>query len=328
MIVISTWPLLIRLQARLRGKRGFATAVMTLVLLLVLVIPLGFSVAALVDNMDEIVGWVSSLDKVAVPPPPEWIAGLPLVGSKVTAAWQHLTAQGPGSLPALLAPYGGRFLQWFATQIGGIGAMILQFLITVLMCAILYVNGETVAWGMRKFACRLAGPHGDRAVLLAANSVRGVAMGVVVTAILQTLIAGTGLVIASVPAALLLCAAILICCLAQLPPILLMLPVVIWKFYTGPTLSACLLLGFVIVASTIDNFIRPILIRKGANLPLVLVFTGVIGGMISFGIMGIFIGPVILAVTYTLLKDWVEYRPEADGVMAPGIAVERALSAG
>lgn len=328
MVVISTWPLHLGLQARLWGKRGLATTVMTLALLLVLVIPLSLSVAALVGNIDKIVAWVSSLDKFALPPPPGWLARLPLAGSKLLAAWQRLAAEGPGAVAENVLPYAAGFTQWFASQIGGVGAMILQFLITVIMCAVLYTKGEAAARGVRRFAYRLAGSNGERAAILAANSVRGVAMGVVVTAIVQTLIAGIGLMIAATPAAPLLVVAVLILCLAQIGPGLIMIPAVIWEFYTGSTLSGCILIAFTLVAGLLDNILRPILIRKGADLPLLLIFTGVIGGMISMGIMGIFVGPVILAVTYTLLQSWVENRPEPEEDGASAEAVKGATSAG
>ncbi len=328
MIVISTWPLLIGLQTRLWGKRGLAVTVMTVALLLVLIVPLGFMVGALVNNIDNIVARVSSLDKVGMPAPPAWLGSIPLAGPKLLAGWERLAAEGPGGLTARATPYAGRFIQWVAAQIGSVGGMILHFLLTVIISAVLYANGGAAARGVRKFVSRLAGASGDRAVLLAAASIRGVAFGVVVTAIIQTLIAGTGLFILSVPGAPLITAAIFILCLAQIGPLLIMLPAVIWKFYAGPTVSASVLLAFMLVACTIDNVIRPILIRKGADLPLMLVFSGVIGGMISFGIMGVFVGPVILAVTYNLLQEWVEYQPEAEDVVAAGEGVKQAAPAG
>jgi predicted PurR-regulated permease PerM len=312
MIVISTWPVLLRLQARLSGKRGMAVLIMTIVLLLVLLIPLGFAVGALVGNSDRITAWVSSLEEVALPPPPAWLSGIPLAGDKITAAWTRLAAQGPEGFAAQAAPYVRLFIKWLIAQMGGAGAMILQFLMTVIMCAILYTTGETAARGVRKFATRLAGSNGDNAALLAAGAIRGVAMGIVVTAFIQVLIAGAGLLIASTPGTPLLCAAILLLCLAQLGPGLIMVPAVIWEFSTGSTLSGCVLLVFALVSMTIDNFVKPILIKKGADLPLPLIFAGVIGGMITTGVMGIFLGPVILAVTYNLLKQWVESRPESD----------------
>ncbi|HTS62708.1 MAG TPA: AI-2E family transporter YdiK [Candidatus Acidoferrales bacterium] len=317
-IVISTWPVLLALQASLWGKRALATTVMTLLLLLTLVVPLAISVGEIVGNMDRIVAWGSSLKTVSLPGPPHWVASIPIQGPKLAAAWEKLASEGPDGLAVHAAPYVGGFLQWIAGKLGGIGGMILQFLVTVLVCAILYTNGEAAARAVRRFAHRLAGPHGEKAAVLAANSVRGVAMGVVVTAIVQAIVATIGLAIASVPGSFLLGAVTLILCLAQLGPALIVVPAVIWKFHTGPTMTAGILLVFALLACTIDNVLRPILIRKGADMSLILILTGVIGGMISLGVVGIFVGPVILVVTQVLLKEWVASQPLADSAASAG----------
>jgi len=302
MIVTATWPAFLKLQARLWGRRGLATACMVVVLLLVLVIPLGLSVGALVGNIDRIVARVNSLKDYTLAPLPAWVAGIPILGGKLSAIWQRLASEGLG---AQLVPYADRILGWFAATAGGIGAMILQFLITVIICAVLYTHGETAASGVRSFARRLAGQSGEKAAVLAANSIRGVAIGVLVTAVTQTLIAGTGLVIVSVPAASILAAAVLVLCLAQLGPLLVMIPAVIWTYYTRGTAWAGILLVIALIAGTVDNVLRPVLIKRGADLPLPLIFLGVIGGMIGLGVMGIFVGPVILAVSYVLMQDWI-----------------------
>jgi predicted PurR-regulated permease PerM len=322
MIVISTWPLLLNLQARLGGRRGLATAVMTVALLLILLVPLSLSIGALIGNIDSVVAWAKALALFRVPPPPYWVAHIPVEGPKLSSEWQQLSQQGPGALSTRVVPYAGRFVGWSAKQMGSMGAMVGQFLLTVVISAILYANGEAAASGIRKFASRLAGEHGDRAAILAAGTIRGVAIGVVVTAVIQSLIAGIGLAVASVPAAALLTAVCLIFCLAQLGPVLVLLPVIIWKFYSGDILWGCVLLAFMLVAGTIDNVLRPILIRKGADLPLLLIFAGVIGGIVSFGIMGIFVGPVILAVTYALLKEWVEDKSPAEQDPVPDFVAE------
>ena len=322
MIVISTWPLLLNLQARLGGRRGLATAILTTALLLILLIPLSLSIGALIGNIDSVVAWAKALALFRVPPPPYWVAHIPVEGPKLSADWKQLSEGGPGALSSRVVPYAGRFVGWSAKQMGSMGAMVGQFLLTVVISAILYSNGEAAASGIRKFASRLAGEHGDRAAILAAGTIRGVAIGVVVTAVIQSLIAGIGLAVASVPAAALLTAVCLILCLAQLGPVLVLLPVIIWKFYNGDILWGFVLLAFMLVAGTIDNVIRPILIRKGADLPLLLIFAGVIGGIVSFGIMGIFVGPVILAVTYALLKEWVEDKSPAEQDPIPDFVAE------
>jgi predicted PurR-regulated permease PerM len=308
-IVISTWPVLLKLQARLGQRRGLATTVMVLVLLIVVLLPLTLAFGAVAANMGDIVDKVKGF---TIPPPPDWVARIPVEGPKIAEKWQRLSAEGPGSFSADLKPYLGRVIEWIAGRIGGFGAMVLQFLLTVIISGVLYSTGEVAARGVRRFAVRLAGVQGDKAILLAAGTVQGVARGIVVTALVQTVIGAAGLFLTSVPAAGLLTAAVFIFCIAQLGPILVMLPAVIWKFYTGASVSGFVLLAFMLVAGTIDNFIRPILIRKGADLPILLIISGVIGGLIGFGVMGLFVGPVLLAVSYVLLREWVESAPAAE----------------
>jgi len=180
-----------------------------------------------------------------------------------------------------------------------------QFLLTVIIAMILYANGTVVREGVLNFARRLAGRQGEDAAILAGKAVRGVVLGVVVTALIQAAVGGIGLFVTGIPAAGLLTAVIVLLCLAQVGPFLVMVPAVIWLYWSGQPVRGTVLLVFLVVAGTIDNFVRPFLIRKGADLPLLLIFAGVIGGLIAFGIIGLFIGPVMLAVTYTLLKDWV-----------------------
>jgi len=317
MIVISTWPLLLRVQARVGGRRGLATAVMTAGLLLTLLIPLSLLIGVLIINMDRFVALAESLGKFTVPPPPDWLARIPVEGPKLSAEWRQLSAEGPAILSTKVVPLADRSLERFATRIGSLGAMILQFFLTVVFSGVLYLNGETAARRVRRFLYGLAGPNGDRAAILAANTVRSVAIGIVVTAGVQALITGMGLVVASVPAPGLLTAVSLILCVAQIGPMLVMLPAIVWKFYTGDIVWGCVLAAFLVAAITIDNVLRPLLIRKGSDLPLLLIFVGVVGGIMSFGVMGIFVGPVILAVAYDLMKEWVEIQPESEEDVAP-----------
>jgi predicted PurR-regulated permease PerM len=141
---------------------------------------------------------------------------------------------------------------------------------------------------------------------MAGKAIRGVALGVGLTAVVQSVLGGIGLAVAGVPAAAALTAAMFLLCIAQLGPALVLIPAVIWLFWSGQTFWGSVLLVWTVIVGTMDNFLRPILIKKGADLPLLLIFAGVIGGLIAFGIIGLFIGPVVLAVTYTLLGSWVE----------------------
>jgi predicted PurR-regulated permease PerM len=235
---------------------------------------------------------------------PEWVGKIPVVGKNLAGRWQQFAALPPEELSARLTPFARNALGWFMAKAGSIGMMILQFLLTVIISAILYAKGETAASGVRSFARRLAGKKGDETAVLAAKAVKGVALGVVLTAIIQTVLAGIGLAITGVPAVAILTAVIFILCIAQIGPAIVLVLSVIWLFYSGQTpWGSVLSPGRYSVL--IDNIIRPVLIKKGADLPLLLIFAGVIGGLIAFGVIGLFIGPVVLAVSHVLLKAWV-----------------------
>lgn len=314
-IVIATWPVLLKLQAILWGRRGLAVTGMTIVLLMVIVVPLIVGIMAIAGRADEIASRVKMLSAVTIPSPPEWVNNVPLVGRKLAERWQQYALLSNEELAAQITPYAETAARWFVAKAGSIAGMILQFLLTVIIAAVMYANGEVAAAGLRRFARRLAGERGEETAILAAKACRGVALGIVVTALIQTGIGGTGLVVAGVPAAPVLTAIMFMLCLAQLGPILVLIPSVIWVYWSGQAFWGTVLLVISIFAAVIDNFLRPILIKKGVDLPLLLIFSGVIGGLISFGVIGLFIGPVVLAVTLTLLQAWVSDGSQREGAI-------------
>ena len=171
------------------------------------------------------------------------------------------------------------------------GETFVQFLLTVAIAAVMYASGERGAAMVIRFGRRLAGDRGEFAVRLAGQAIRSVALGVVVTAVAQSMLGGIGLAVAGVPFASLLTALMFILCLAQIGPGLVLIPAVVWMSCAGDALWATVLLVFTIVAAAMDNVLRPFLIRKGADLPLLLILAGVIGGLLATGLLGIFIGP-------------------------------------
>jgi predicted PurR-regulated permease PerM len=305
-IVVATWPLMLLVQARLWNRRWLAITVMTGVLLLVFIVPFAMAVSAIVSNADAITDWAKSLLTLELPPLPAWVERLPFIGERIAAAWRDLTAAGGPGLAAEVKPYVGSLARWFAASVGNVGALFVQFLLTVLVTAILYANGETAAAGLRRFALRLGGAHGEGAVRLAAQAIRGVALGVVLTAMVQSAFAGVGLLVAGVPFTAVLTAVMFMLSLAQLGPLLVLVPAVAWLYWKGASGWGTFLLVWTIVVTPIDNVLRPVLIKRGVDLPLLLVFSGVVGGLIAFGLVGIFIGPVVLAVSFTLLSAWIE----------------------
>jgi predicted PurR-regulated permease PerM len=306
MIVVATWPLMLKVEKAVGNRRWLAVTIMSLIPLLLLIVPLSAAITTIVANVNTIAGWAKALTDFKLPAPPSWLAGLPLVGDSAIQLWQDVATEGVDVLTAKLAPYAGTLSRKFASEIGNFGVVFVQFLLTVVIAAILYAEGEHAATWMRRFGARLAGRRGEQMVVLSGQAIRGVALGVVVTALVQALIGGIGLAIARVPFATVLTAVMFMLAVAQIGAAPVMVVAVIWLYWTGSVGWGTFLLVVTVIVGTLDNFLRPVLIKRGADLPILLIFAGVIGGLIGFGLIGIFVGPMVLAVTYTLLRAWIE----------------------
>jgi predicted PurR-regulated permease PerM len=319
MIVVATWPLLLRLQRALGGRRNLAAAVMTGLLLVIVVAPLAVAVSTIVQQAARLS--TIKVAEIRIPMPPVWIDGVPVVGAKLTAEWRVYAAATPEELATKAAPYVTPVVSWIADRAGSFGTFLLHLLLTVLLCGVLYVTGETAALGVRRFARRLQGEAGDHLVLLAAGSIRAVALGIVVTAIVQTALGAVGVAVAGVPYVAIFAAVMFVLCIAQLGPALPMLAAVVWLYVAGATTAAIGLFVWTVIVGLLDNVIRPLLIRRGADLPLLLIMAGVIGGLLGFGLVGLFVGPVVLAVTYTQFSAWIaeqDATPDAGAATPAG----------
>jgi predicted PurR-regulated permease PerM len=305
-MVVATWPLLVRVQAGLGGRRWLAVAVMTIALLLLLIAPLYAGISTTLEHLPEITARSQALVELAGAPPPSWVETLPLVGSSLAAKWRSLAEAGPSALSVRLIPHLQDITGWLLGRVGGLGAIMIEFLLAIAIASVLYTHGETAAAGLRRFARRVGGEPTESALELAGQAVRAVALGVGVTAIVQSVLAGLGLAVAGIPYAGALTALVFVLCIAQLGPLLVLLPAIAWLYWQGESGWGTALLVWAIPVGALDNFLRPALIRRGADLPLLLILPGVIGGLIVFGVIGLFIGPVLLAVGYTLLVAWVK----------------------
>ena len=306
MVVVATWPLMLRVQRWVGGRRWLAVLMMTLLLLLLFMVPLVLAITTIVQNADQIVVWTKLATSYRLSStPPAWLLTLPMVGGKLASLWEQAVGSGIDGMLQRLTPYAGNLTKWFVGEVGGIGFLLLQFVMAVAIAAILYASGEEAADQVRRFAQRLAGDRGASTVKLAGDAIRGVALGVGVTALVQSVLGGIALAIVDVPFAGLLSALMFMLCIAQVGPSPVLVPAVIWVFYQGQIGWGVFLLICAVVITLMDNVLRPALIRLGADLPLLLIFAGVIGGLLAFGLVGIFVGPVMLAVVYTLLDSWV-----------------------
>jgi predicted PurR-regulated permease PerM len=304
-IVVAIWPLLLRMQRMVGGSRGLAVTVMTVLVLVLFVVPFWLAVSTILAHVDSLVGLVHAAVAYRIPPPPGWVASLPLIGAKAAELWAKVQGDGLGTVLPKTTPYAGAVAQWFLGSIGSFGRLLLQFLITTIIVAIMSTHGEAGADLASRFGHRLAGDRGQQMVVLAGRAIRAVALGVMLTSLADAVVGGIGLWIAGVPLAAELTAVMFIFCVAQAGPGLVLIPAVIWMYVSGRILMGTVLLVVTIVAIVIDNLLRPMLIKKEANLPMLLVLVGVLGGLGAFGLVGLFIGPAVLAVSYTLLRAWI-----------------------
>ncbi len=192
LLAIASWPALLWVEGRLGNRRGAAVAVMMAVLLCVFVIPFLLILGVLIEQAPSVATWFRDLLQTGLPMPPAWLANIPVVGSKLAATWTELAAAGPAGLAARVTPYAENLAAWFVSQAGGLGLLMLHFLLTLVMTSLLFAKGDTFARGVLRFAHRLAGERGERTAVLAAKSVRAVAIGVVVTALAQSAAGGLG----------------------------------------------------------------------------------------------------------------------------------------
>jgi len=313
MLTVATWPLMVRLQKGLWGKRWLAITVMTLGLLALVAVPLAATVIGLLENTDRIKAFLATAPDFHLPAAPAWLGKLPLVGGKAAAMWTSAAAAGVPALVAKVAPHVRGLAGWLAAKFGGFGSFLLQFVLTVAIQAVMFARGEQAAAGVKAFAWRVAGQYGEQTVDLVGGTIHAVAMGVVVTALVQAAFAGMGLAIAHVPVAALLALAMFALCVSQIGPLPILAPVVIWAFASKGAGWGSFLIVWSVATGLINYLLRPALLKKGVKLPVLVTLAGVIGGLASFGTIGLFVGPVLLAVTYTLLKAWIQNEPRAAG---------------
>ncbi len=232
MIVVATWPVMRRVESMCGGRRTPAVAIMSLGLLAMLIVPLGIALQAVFGHVDELAVLPEKLPQMQLPAAPEWLARLPFAGERVQATWNRLAEEGLAEVVAQAQPHIRTGATWIAMQAGSFAVLLVQFALIVILTAVLYAGGEAWAKWIRGFARRLADEQGDRMVVLAGQAIRGVALGVVVTAMVQSILGGIGLAIVGVPFAGVLTAIMFALCIAQLGPIIVLLGATVWAYYS------------------------------------------------------------------------------------------------
>jgi len=303
-IAISTRTIYARLHQILGQRRALAASLTTLGLASILLVPIAALGLSLAGQWSVLTERIASFLSGGLAPPPSWLGELPFVGTSASGYWQSVAAD-PERLKQDLLPLLKPAREFLVTFVASIGSGVLEFGLALIISGVLYVRADDFGAVLNQIAERLGGNSGRRQIAVVESTIRGVFKGVIGTAAVQAGLALFGFWLAGVPGAFLLGMGTFFLSLIPGGPIVLWLPAAIWLNANGHGGWAIFMAiwGLVVVGSS-DNLIRPLLIGKGVQAPMVLIFLGVVGGLFAFGFLGLFIGPTLLAVGYNLFQDW------------------------
>ena len=303
-LCFTTWPLFARLKAKLGGRPTMAASLATLTLSAIIIAPVAILVSRLSGNVAEIIDATRKFIHEGPAAPPAWVTSLPLVGSRLAAYWNLLSESSANRFSEIV-----KWLPTVQKAILGSGralaAGVFQIVLSLLMVFLFYRNGETAANRLMFTINRIGGAEGSHLLDVAGTTMRAVVYGVLGTAFLQGVLAGAGFMIAGVPGAALLGFFTFVIAVIPGGPLLVAAPAICWLYHRGSTEWAILIAVWVVIVGNLDHVVRPFLIaRGGSDTPLVLVILGVLGGAMAFGLIGLFLGPTLLAVGYRMFDEW------------------------
>ena len=311
-IAVAVWGLIIsiagypgysRLRKLLGGRGGFASVLFTVLLLSVLIVPLALLARTLIDGFQALAVRVHD-ETLTIPPPPQNIASWPILGKPLSDLWSLASNNVSAALQSL-APQLKPVANGLLSAAAGVGVGVLQFFISILISGFVLANTSQCAKVSRELAIRLFGNRGPEYAALAGATVRSVATGILGVALIQSLLAGLGFLMVRLPGAGLWALLFLIAAVLQVGGLLL-IPFVIYVFATTSTAKAVVFLIWCIVVALMDNVLKPLLLGRGVPVPIIVVFLGAIGGFLAMGIIGLFVGPIVLSVGYKLLLAWLD----------------------
>ena len=303
-LAFASWPLMRLLTRVLGGRESLAAGILTLGWMLLVAVPLVWLGFNLADHVRDAVALIKDIQVDGLPEAPTWLGSIPFVGERLVAMWDSIDQQG-AALMVTLKPYLGQVGNWLLARSAQIGGGILELTLSLVFVFFFYRDGPRLAMFVHRLLERLIGDRAGYYIELVAGTVQRVVNGVIGTAAAQALLALIGFLIAGVPGALVLGIVTFLLSLIPMGPPLVWIPATAWLAWKGDyTYAVFLGVWGTFIISGVDNVLKPYLISRGGNLPLVIVLLGVFGGLIAFGIIGLFIGPTLLAVAYSLLMDW------------------------
>jgi predicted PurR-regulated permease PerM len=300
----STWPIYQRLEHLMGGRSALAASLMIVSAATLFALPIVALGSRLASEVPALAALVNRLVEEGPRPPPAWVKSLPVVGAHLETYWQSV-AYDAAKLAADIKLYIGPVSEWLLGLGLSLGAAIGQVLLSLFVLFFFYRNGMAGSRVLRSALARVGGPIAEHLLSVAGATVRGVVYGIIGTNLVEALLAMLGLLIVGVPGAVLLGCAIFFLTLVPLAPALVFVPAILWLIAQHATLSAIFLAAwYVLVFVILEGGLRAYFISRGGDLPLVLVFLGMVGGVVAVGFLGIFLGPTLLAIGYTVLQEW------------------------
>ena len=303
-IAVAIFPLYLKFEALFGKQKKIALTVFTLLALSILIVPSVMLISSTVETAQVLAGKMQA-GALQIPAPPDKVADWPIIGESLFSLWSNASE----NLMTTLSQFSPQLKTagtWLLTTIAGAGRSVLQFIISIIIAAVFIANAENKKLFSQSLFVRVAGETGKDFAVLASATMRSVAQGVLGVAFIQAILAGIGLLVMAVPGAGLWALLVLLLAVMQLPPILILGPIMIYVFSVADTVPAVLFIIWGFLVSGSDAFLKPLLLGRGLDIPMLVILIGAIGGMMMSGIIGLFIGAVVLAIGYELFIAWLK----------------------
>jgi predicted PurR-regulated permease PerM len=301
-IAVAIHPTYGRLESLFGGRRAIAAIFCSVLMLAVLVVPTVMLAGTVAESARRLAAELGG-GSISIPAPPQDIAGWPVIGEPLDRFWR-LASENLEAALGEIRPQVAAFGHWFLSTATGLGLGVLQFVVAIIIAGVLLAHAQGGGRAANAIATRFAGEKGKDYAALGQATVRSVARGILGVALIQSLLAGLGFLAVGIPGAGLLALVCLLLAVVQIGPAVVLIGTVIYVFSTADTITAVVFMIWSLFVGVLDNILKPILLGRGVKVPMVVIFVGAIGGFLAYGIIGLFVGSVILALGFTLFKAW------------------------
>ncbi|HAJ91392.1 MAG TPA: AI-2E family transporter [Gammaproteobacteria bacterium] len=304
-MAVAIYPLFVKAYTAFGGRQKLTATLITLLALTILIVPTVMLSGSMVESSKALATDIEA-GTLTVPPPSDRVKDWPLIGEKLHGAWSLASTNLEGALEKF-TPQVEAIGKWFLSAAAGVGGGVLMFVVSIIIAGAFLVYGRSGSQAMETIAARVMGKKGGTEfVELAGATIRSVAQGVLGVALIQSILAGIGMLVMGVPYAGVWAGLVLLLAIIQLPPLLVLGPVVVYEFSVAETVPAVIFMIWSMIVSVSDSFLKPLFLGRGMDIPMLVILLGAIGGMILSGIIGLFVGAVVLAVGYSLFVVWLD----------------------